>query len=254
MCIKIAVLTYFCVNNIGYLEYLNLKPKYMKTRSSLLKWLLLCLVLIGTYEASQGQLIKDTITADEFYGRTGDKFISAVAVKDGMYEVTYFYKNNTYLSKFPVDRNTYVSVTNYSYWRGISVITIPFKVRPKQDLLPQYVNTGLKSGGLIIGPYIKTERYFATGKVSTHKFSANLLLAPVAEEFTPENTNQKIAKSTQLALSAGLALTYTYNSISFAIIPMAWDYGLTKDSKEWIYNKQNWFGFGIGIDTKLLGF
>jgi hypothetical protein len=60
--------------------------------------------------------------------------------------------------------------------------------------------------------------------------------------------------SNQFILSTSFAITYTYKSITVGVIPAGIDFGLSSDSKHWIYKRKYWWGFGLGIDSKFLGF
>ncbi len=158
-------------------------------------------------------------------------------------------------NKFTLKENVYSNRTRIG--RPIfSIITVPFKVREAQDNKPQFVATGVKNAGINIGLLNwKTDRYFANQTVSSHKISFGAIIAPSGEELNIDNTDgQILTKSTQLFIATGLTATYTYNSISFVAIPIGYDFATTSDGRKWMYNQKWWWGFGIGIDTKLLGF
>ncbi len=141
-------------------------------------------------------------------------------------------------------------------WRPyLSLVTIPFKVRHSIDTFPQSVQTGLSNAGIVANFYnYRLTRYFNSGKQSVHQFGIGILFAPAAEELTPENTKYFLTKnSKQLFISTGLSVTYSYNDITFALVPLGLDFATTSDGKHYIYNKKLWWGFGIGISTKLFG-
>lgn len=148
-----------------------------------------------------------------------------------------------------------LAVSKYSWRPYLSLVTIPFKIRPAIDTFSQNVQTGLTNAGIATNIFnYKLTRYFNSGKQSTHQFGIGIIIAPTAEELSPENTNRFVnKKSKQLFISAGLSLTYTYNDITFAIIPAGFDFATTTDGKKYVYNKKQWWGFGIGITTKLFG-
>jgi hypothetical protein len=143
-----------------------------------------------------------------------------------------------------------------SWWPTLSIITIPFKVRPKAAGLPQNAQLGLTNAGVSLNLWNrKLTRYFNSGKTSNHSFGIGALFAPTVEELTPENTNPDLpVKSKQLFLSLGLSLTYTYNDLTFAFVPAGFDFPTTTDGRKFVYSKRRWWGFGIGISSKLLGF
>lgn len=123
------------------------------------------------------------------------------------------------------------------------------------DTLPQNVQTGLTNAGVAVNIFnYKLIRCFNSGKQSTHLFGVGVLLAPTAEELTPENTKKFVnKKSKQLFISTALSITYTYNDITFAVVPLGFDFATTTDGKHYVYNKERWWGMGIGITTKLFG-
>lgn len=148
-----------------------------------------------------------------------------------------------------------LAVSKASLRPYLSLVTIPFKIRPAIDTFSQNVQTGLTNAGVATNIFnYKLTRYFNSGKQSTHQFGIGILIAPTAEELSPENTNRFVNKKTkQLFISVGLSLTYTYNDLTFAIIPAGFDFATTTDGKNYVYNKKHWWGFGLGITTKLFG-
>ncbi|MFT7072559.1 MAG: hypothetical protein ACJA1Z_003521 [Patiriisocius sp.] len=138
---------------------------------------------------------------------------------------------------------------------SLSIITTPFKVRPSQENIEQKVFTGLTNAGINLDLYgYNLSRYFASGKKSTHRFGAGFFLAPTAEELSANNS-ELIGddKYKQLFISLGFSLTYKYNDITFSFIPAGWDIATASVGKSYVYNEKRWWGFGIGISTKLLG-
>lgn len=197
-------------------------------------------------------IVEETTTMKEF--RKLRRNIISVAVEENYYKVKYFDGDTFKKARFPVEAGFVYTNRTTIKLPVISILNVPFKVRPKLKDLKPNVNTSIKNIGVMAGPYIKWDRYPANGKQSTHKVSAGIMLAPSGEEFNKANTRNKIdPASTQLVLSTGLIAAYSYNNITFAVIPYGRDYGLTKDAKHWRYNKKFWWGLGIGVDTKLFG-
>ncbi|MNR06672.1 hypothetical protein D3C85_1227530 [compost metagenome] len=156
--------------------------------------------------------------------------------------------------KYPISP-AFVLKTNKTGYFSFSVLTVPFKIRPALGNTDQYVRADIKNLGLYFGPYSKTTNYFFDGTSSIHKWSIGTLIAPSVEEFNSKNTEGKVTDaSNRLVLSTSAAVTYTYNAITVAVIPVGFDFALSKDNQDWIYNSKYWWGFGIGIDSKLLGF
>jgi hypothetical protein len=137
----------------------------------------------------------------------------------------------------------------------LAIITVPFKVRGAVDTVASKAQAGLTNIGLSfnIANY-RMDRYFSTGTKSTHTLSGGIFVAPNVEEISPETTRKLVkAKSSQLFISTGLTVTYSYGDVSFLIVPVAFDFGTTNSVKKYIYDGKYWWGFGIGISTKLFG-
>lgn len=96
------------------------------------------------------------------------------------------------------------------------------------------------------------DRYFAIGKTSTHRASLGILATPLVEELTEKNTKNKTDASKQLFTSFGLSLNYSYNKLTFTLIPLGFDFATNTAGKEWVYNGKYWWGFGLGVDLKIL--
>ncbi len=152
-------------------------------------------------------------------------------------------------------------VWNGGHWSPvpISISTVPFKVRPslqtKDSLFKSNAIAGITNFGfnLDLGKY-QMDRYFATGKKSTHKFAVGIWAAPGVEEMDSIYTGgylEKDVKSKQLVISTGITITYTYNEISFIFIPAGWDFPTSTIGKNWIYKNRRWWGFGIAISPKV---
>ncbi len=161
-----------------------------------------------------------------------------------------------------LDKYEFVNIKSFRYFpsslTAISVMTVPFKVRAKNR--DGYVTTqaDVKNIGLYFPIAIwDRKRYWLDNSTSSHKFSLGLLIAPMSQELSDKNTNSFFQNTTTtynaFMLSASLAATYTYKSITIAIIPVGFDYGLDRAGSYWDNHGKYWTGFGIGIDTKLFG-
>lgn len=159
-------------------------------------------------------------------------------------------------------------VFNSFHWKPIpiSIITVPFKVRPSVTAYGKVFDGSATSGISNVGfnldlGKVQMDRYFSNGKKSTHKFSIGILATPSVEELDSVFTNGangklgkvagKMEKSKQLFLSTGITISYSYNDISFVFVPVGIDYGTSTIGKTWVYNKQRWWGFGIAISPKI---
>lgn len=150
---------------------------------------------------------------------------------------------------------SFVAISEWKRGLDVSVLNIPFKIRPKLDTIPGTATADIKNIGLFLGNSFTSDRYFYNGKSSRHKFTVGGFLSPTLITLNQTNTNGAVdGDLSQMGLSIGAGINYTYRSISFVLIPMGFDIGLSSQSKDWIYNKKYWFGFGIGIDTTLLSF
>jgi len=181
----------------------------------------------------------------------------------------YDHDNRYAKRKVILERNEVLPVPSKSYiftsihWKPIpiSVITVPFKVRPKIELDGQGINSLATSGvtniglNLDLGKY-QLDRYFASGKKSSHKFSLGFWAAPSVEELDSLSTRGygnlvKGKTSKQMFISTGITVSYSYNDVSFVFVPLGWDFGTSAIGKNWIYNKRRWWGFGIAISPKV---
>ncbi len=149
-----------------------------------------------------------------------------------------------------------MAVSKFAFKPYLSILTVPLKVRYALDTFPQSAQIGLTNIGVSANLFnYRLDRYFSTGNKASHLFSLGVLLAPSVEELNPGNTDKNVNKtSKQLFMSTGLTVTYTYNDVTFALVPLGFEIATTNDEKHYIYNKKMWWGAGLGISTKLLGF
>lgn len=179
-----------------------------------------------------------------------------VTPKGGVLDVGGYDGSGVYVTQLVTMGPTDVLAISKKSW-GIypSLITIPFKARAAVDSLAPTVQLGLANAGIAFNVFdYKLTRYFNSGKQSTHRFGIGLFVAPSAEEISPTTTGNRVATtSKQLFISTGLSLTYTYNDVTFALIPAGLDIATTSEGKRFIHNEKYWWGLGIGITTKLFG-
>jgi hypothetical protein len=182
-------------------------------------------------------------------------YIVSVDYKSGIHEVTGYDAAGSIVTNKVLFGPHNVLAVSYFTKPKIAIITVPFKVRGAVDTISSRAQAGLTNIGLSFNLInYRMDRYFSTGTKSTHTLSAGLFVAPNVEEVAPETTRKFVkSKSSQLFISTGLAFTYSYGDLSFLIVPAAIDLGTTRTAKEYIYNGKYWWGFGIGISTKLLG-
>jgi hypothetical protein len=179
-----------------------------------------------------------------------------------------FLKKNVELKRGEVYSVTEGSWVFHPYhWKSvpISIITVPFKVRPPISENGKFFDRSATSGITNFGFNLdlfegQRDSYFSTGKKTTHKLSIGILATPSVEELDSVFTNGangrlgkgpgKMEKSKQLFISTGVTISYSYNDISFVIVPYGLDYGTSAIGKTWVYHKQRWWGFGIAISPK----
>lgn len=153
--------------------------------------------------------------------------------------------------------NSYAVLTkSFLKW---SAITLPFSIRPSlNDTIGSKVTTDLKIGASISYNYnieiFKNRRIeakksvyglslglgFGLTKVDLDKKSTSLATTPLKEE---ENG---------LAFFVGPGVGI--NLKGFQVLGLiGWDIGLTDNVKKWNYNKENYYGLGLGIDLSVFG-
>ena len=162
-----------------------------------------------------------------------------------------------------LDNKGFVGVTKFKYMGGalgsISIMTVPFKIRSKNEQGFITAKADVKNVGLYFPIALwDSKRYWINNSTTTHKISCGLLIAPMAQELNDKNTNGFFQNSetsySAFMLSTSLSLTYTYNKLTFGFIPLGFDFGLDEAGKKWDNHANYWAGFGLGIDTKLFGF
>lgn len=133
-----------------------------------------------------------------------------------------------------------------------SAVNIPFKIRSKVDSTEANVETNIANIGLFIGKKREAKRYYYSGRETVHSICGGLFISPTAINLNEVNTEGRVTgEISQFGLSTGIGFSYTYNKVSFMVIPAGFDIGLSSKTDTWIYNKKYWFGFGFGVDLGL---
>ena len=137
---------------------------------------------------------------------------------------------------------------------ALSVVTVPFKLRPGVQGVPSTMEAGLSNAGIVIGRQWVRETFSYAGTITVKSHNVGVLVAPGSVELNDFNTKGAVEGSiNQFALTLGLSYTFTYNGISIAVVPLGFDFGFSEEIREdWVHNGQPWFGFGIGVDPKIL--
>jgi hypothetical protein len=142
--------------------------------------------------------------------------------------------------------------------KGFSVMTVPIKIRTKNEDGFVTAQADLKNVGLYFPIKVKEiKRVWIDNSTSNHKISFGFLIAPMVEVLSDKNTNNYFNNAdvsySAMMLSTSFGCTYTYKSITLAAV-MGMDNGLDEASKNWVNDRKWWFGLGFGIDTKFFGF
>ena len=160
------------------------------------------------------------------------------------------------------------SYGGFSWIPKVSVLSIPIKFRPaikytskgSQEEIERPQEGGIDIKNVNVGLNFfnkRIDRYFSYGTSTSHKISGGILFGLTGIGLTKDNVNidpnNDFKDVTQLFVSTGLNLSYSYNTINFSIIPIAWDFGLSEPGRSYVYHKKIWFGFGIGIGLSRLG-
>ncbi|TCD29629.1 hypothetical protein EZ456_01020 [Pedobacter psychrodurus] len=181
------------------------------------------------------------------------------------------YTSSVYVKRnIALKKNEAFVLSEWSFFKGknlssipISLTTIPFKIRPaivvnssenKTNEINSVASTGITNVGFNVDIFkYQRDHYFSNAKKTAHKFSIGFWAAPSVEELSPATTNNFLTEGTskQLFVSTALTFSYSFNDLSFVFTPIAFDYGTTTLGKNWIYNKQRWWGFGLGITPKI---
>lgn len=217
-----------------------------------MKTYLLLLLLLNWTGIAWGQIkieCKDTIP--QYQNITEIKISDDTLFVKGFINENVFQKN---CQKITISNFVYTNANKLHLGLPkISLLTVPIKIRPKTKDNPANADSGLDNLGLNFDfLYKQWDRYFVTGRNSTHRISAGVMIAPLVQELTKDNTKNGTGDSKQLFLSTGISLNYSYNKILFTLIPAGVDFSFNKSGKDWINNGNYWWGFGIGADLKIL--
>lgn len=218
----------------------------------MMKKLLLVLIALGFVGQTWGQNNKKCVDTIPQY-----KTITNVKISNDTLKVQGFLNSNDkdYYDENckKIDSSTFVYINKTTDLATFSLITIPIKIRPKTENIPSNVDSGLDNVGVNFELISRQwDKYFVTGRNSTHRISGGLMLAPLVQELTKDNTKSKTGNSKQFFISTGLTFNYSYNKILFTIVPIGFDFASNQTGKDWVNNGNYWWGFGIGADLKIL--
>lgn len=217
-----------------------------------MKKITLLILLIGINLNAQTKSTQADFEADE----KGIEVLS-VKVESDKYKIVYFDKEGT-LKEYlmPFERGVTYSNSVKKYFSA-AFMTIPIKVRPAIQDLKQVAKADVKNIGLNLNYFNYLKRnYLQNGTVNEYRFALGGIIAPGVETFNAANTNgvyTKDTEKTQMILSTGLTASATYKGVTLSVIPAGVDFGLTPEAKNWVYRGKYWWGFGLGLDTKIFG-
>jgi hypothetical protein len=137
----------------------------------------------------------------------------------------------------------------------LQAISIPMKIRFKQDNFPPQINTSFNAGityGFQFIQYKLRNEYYPnlTTTFLENKISFSIAgfggLTPVT--LTSSNTNNSIKVSEDVVgIDYGLVGVVSFNRLNFGL-SLGCDTPLNKDGKNWIYNTKPWIGIVVGVD------
>ncbi|WPY97641.1 hypothetical protein [Christiangramia sp. OXR-203] len=229
------------------------------------KNVLIVIILIFNYSYSQETVTKEVFEKSEINILSTEIIDTSIANSRAALQFKFIDYSDNEIKFYEAElaKDEFVSVTNYKYFFGaigsISIMTVPFKIRSKNEQGYITAKADVKNIGVYLPLALKeSKRYWLDNSTSTHKFSIGFLIAPMAQELNDKNTSDYFQNSessySAFMLSTSVAITYTYNNLTFALIPVGFDFGLDDAGKEWDNHANYWTGFGIGVDTKLFGF
>lgn len=152
-------------------------------------------------------------------------------------------------------------LTNTKWGWSVGLITVPFKIRPATSDVGATNTTGrtpseskadIKNIQIFLGRNRLTERLFWNNRTSSHRWLFGGMAGISSEELTNVNTknpNFKDNPTNQAYLTLAAGIGYSYKEkITIMFIPVGGDIGFSDTSKQWIYNRNYWWGFGVGVD------
>jgi len=226
------------------------------------------LILILFFQISYSQT-KKTYVKKNVFEKSEIGILSAETVESSnnkaVLEMKFIDYSDNKIKYYQADlgKKRYIGRTQFNYLLGaissISIMTVPFKIRSKNEQGYVTAKADVKNVGLYFPVALwNHKRYWLNNSTTSHKFSVGFLIAPMAQELNNKNTNDYFQNPdtsyNAFMLSTSISLTYTYNSLTFALIPIGFDFGLDEAGKQWDNHSNYWAGVGIGIDTKLFGF
>ncbi|HYD90120.1 MAG TPA: hypothetical protein VEA37_01375, partial [Flavobacterium sp.] len=171
---------------------------------------------------------KPEIVSQDTYKIDNDNFhIVKAEIKDNQYVITYFdnkgklkiyYENTTHND--PID--TEISNTFKSPY--ISAMTVPIKIRPRDGEIPSSAKADIDNIGVYLSWGKEYEKWYYDDTTITKKWSGGIFIAPTFEKLDKSNApNLTYENSNQVYLTLALAATFTYENITFAVIPIGFD-------------------------------
>jgi hypothetical protein len=159
----------------------------------------------------------------------------------------------------PGVEGTFLNTTKWGW--SVGLLTVPFKIRPATSDVGAANSTGrtpseskadIKNIQIFFGRNRFTERLFWNNRTSSHRWLFGAMVGISSEELTNVNTKNlnfedNPTNQAYLTLAGGVGYSYK-DKITIMFIPVGSDIGFSDTSKQWIYNGNYWWGFGIGVD------
>lgn len=140
---------------------------------------------------------------------------------------------------------------------NLQTLTIPFKLRPKQDGAAAQITTGINVGfGYAFKKSYKTYlpiSFSGTSEPKGYKeseFEIGFMpfMGITSIDLNSKNTNNEVSSDIKVfGLDIGGMITIGLNKLDLGV-GFGIDHGLTKSAKNWIYQDQVWYGFAVGLD------
>jgi len=140
---------------------------------------------------------------------------------------------------------------------NLQSLTIPFKIRFKQDSISSQISTGVNVGLSIafkrqLKSYApisaKSNSAPISYKESNFEYSIAPFLGVTTIDLTAANTGNEMNKDKKVfGLSYGVIGTIGINKFDLGL-GFGFDAGLNKESKNWIYQNKPWLGIVLGLD------
>jgi hypothetical protein len=156
---------------------------------------------------------------------------------------------------FLLDGNRYTSIP-YAVTE-IGVITVPFKYwfGNSSKMTSNNLATDINAGVYVGRKWGRQRFYFDTNKNHmSASFTVAAFAGPTKIDLSATNVKDTTGskESSELGLSAGIGILYSYRSINIGLFGGA-DMPASAEGQNWKYANKFWIGFGVGYSLNILG-